>query len=64
MSTIKGFFHDMSHIEYLADGLYAAHDGFQIVLATERLDGDIHWVALDDVTMDQFLKYIERLKES
>lgn len=45
--------------EYLGDGLYVDHDGYQYRLFTERPDG-VHEVFLEGHVMKAFFLYIER----
>lgn len=55
---------DMPKIEnetYLADGLYAGYDGYQIWLWADRENGR-HYVALDDTTVEAFEGYLKRLR--
>lgn len=47
---------------YLGDGLYAAYDGYQIRLYTERADGE-HEVFLDDTTLVAFEAFVAALRE-
>lgn len=46
---------------YLGDGLYASHDGYQIVLRAPREGGD-HWVALEPSTLMMFLAWLDKQK--
>ena len=46
---------------YIGDGLYASFDGWQFKLRAPRGDGD-HEVFLDQNTLDEFLRYVERTK--
>jgi hypothetical protein len=47
---------------YLGDGLYAAFDGYQIRLWTQREDG-VHEVFLDDVALAAFELFVSRIRE-
>lgn len=42
---------------YLGDGLYAHHDGYQIVLRAPRELGD-HYVALEPQVLDAFMRFV------
>ena len=50
----------MKNETYLGDGLYASHDGFQIVLRAPRERGD-HFVCLDDATFQALLLFIGKI---
>jgi hypothetical protein len=52
----------MAAEEYLGDGLYVSHDGWQVILRAPRELGD-HWVALEPKVMDAFIEYVQRLRE-
>lgn len=45
--------------EYLGDGLYAAFDGWQVVLWAEREEG-VHYVALEPEVLKSLLNYVKR----
>lgn len=45
--------------EYLGDGLYVHHDGYQFVLTAPR-GGDEHYVALEPNVLDEFLRFVEK----
>jgi hypothetical protein len=45
---------------YLGDGLYAHHDGHQIILTAPRLEGD-HWVALEPSVFQALVAYHKRI---
>lgn len=45
---------------YLGDGLYAADDGYQILLIAPRASGVEHYVALEPRVLEEFFRYIER----
>ena len=47
--------------EYLGDGLYACHDGYNIWLSTER-DGREHAVALEPEVIAALNDYVARLR--
>lgn len=47
---------------YLGDGLYASFDGSQIKLRAPRGDGD-HEVFLEQDTLNELLRYVEKLKK-
>lgn len=44
---------------YLGDGLYAHHDGYNIVLTAPRLGGE-HMVALEPPVVESFISYLEK----
>ena len=46
---------------YLHDGLYASFDGWQFRLRAPRENGD-HVVFLDDRTLIEFERFVERIK--
>jgi hypothetical protein len=48
---------DLSHRRYLADGVYAGHDGYQIWLYTN----EGHRIALEPSTVGAFDRYREEL---
>jgi hypothetical protein len=43
---------------YLGDGLYASHDGFQIILRAPRMGGD-HYVALEPQVYRALVSFVE-----
>ena len=48
---------------YLGDGLYAAFDGYQIILSAQR-DDITHWIGLEPETqylLDQYKKQLNEL---
>lgn len=45
--------------EYLGDGAYAANGGYEIVIYTERLGGDKHWISLEPTAMRTLLKFAD-----
>jgi hypothetical protein len=49
--------------QYLGDGLYASHDGYQIRLRAPR-DGGDHEVYLDQSTLQAFLRFLEQLPKA
>ena len=49
--------------EYLGDGVYVSHDGFQIWLRVARLGG-VHEVALEPEVYTKLVAYVGRLKEA
>lgn len=49
----------MSDETYLGDGLYAAHDGYQLKLRAPREDGD-HVVYLEAAVWMALLKFMEQ----
>jgi hypothetical protein len=51
--------HELQRRIYLADGVYAGHDGYQLWLMTNR-DGSVHAIALDNSALAALLAYIRR----
>ncbi len=49
--------------EYLGDGLYVSHDGWQIILRAPRIEGD-HWVALEPNVFVALVDYARRIREA
>ena len=49
---------DLKDKRYLADGLYAGHDGYQFILYCER-DNGTNWVGLDPLVINLFDKYVK-----
>jgi hypothetical protein len=49
--------------QYLGDGLYASHDGYQIRLRAPR-DGGDQEVYLDQSTLQAFLRFLEQLPKA
>jgi hypothetical protein len=47
-------------LEYLGDGVYVYHDGFQVWLITERDEGE-HRIALEPVVFDNLVRYRKRI---
>jgi hypothetical protein len=47
---------------YLGDGLYARHDGYQIILRAPREGGD-HWVALEPQVLHAFQRFLSAIRE-
>lgn len=47
---------------YLADGLYAGYDGFQLWLWTSDGFADTNAVALDDVTLNRWRDYLQDIQ--
>lgn len=47
--------------EYLGDGVYVRHDGYQIWLRTPRENGD-HEIALEDVVYNRLVAYVTKLR--
>lgn len=43
---------------YLGDGLYAHHDGYQVILSTERQHGQ-HYVGLEPSVLSSFFSFLE-----
>lgn len=52
----------VSRDTYLGDGLYAAFDGYQVRLYTERGNGT-HEVFLDDATLVKFEAFVASLRK-
>lgn len=57
------------NMTYLGDGVYAATDGYQIWLVTERAEGamlgsphGMHYIALDSRTMKALVDYDKDLR--
>ena len=48
---------------YIGDGVYAGHDGYQIILETSDGISVTNRIALDDGTLDRFQKYLEYARE-
>lgn len=48
---------------YLGDGVYAAFDGYHVVLTTENGYGPTNTIALDDYVRDALFAYITKLYE-
>lgn len=48
--------------EYLGDSVYAAFDGFGIVLTTENGLGPSNRIVLEPEVMHELYRYVERLK--
>ena len=48
--------------DYLGDGLYVRHDGYNIVLSTKREDGE-HFVALEPEVLQAFDRYRDRINK-
>lgn len=46
--------------DYLGDGVYVAHDGYQIWLTTER-ENRLHAIALEPVVLAKLNRYWERM---
>lgn len=53
---------DLQDKEYLADGVYVGHDGYQFWLYTERVDGT-HIIALDDYAFTELKLYVNRIQD-
>jgi hypothetical protein len=51
---------DDKYASYLGDGVYASFDGYQIWLEADG-ENHINRIAIDDSTLDSFLKYKDRL---
>jgi hypothetical protein len=51
-----------THETYLGDGLYARHDGSQIILRAPREGGD-HWVGLEPEVFAALLAFHQRVLE-
>jgi hypothetical protein len=47
---------------YLGDGLFARFDGFNIILSTERENGE-HYVGLEPEVFDRLIRYREDVYE-
>jgi hypothetical protein len=52
--------HSLTAAEYLADGVYVAHEGWQLWLLTER-DGVVHNIALEPTAIVALLDYAQRV---
>lgn len=52
----------MNENHYLGDGLYAAFDGYQIRLWTQREDG-VHEVFLNGAALDAFEAFVSSIRE-
>lgn len=49
---------------YLGDGVYAFHNGFEVVLATVRGRGEIlHWISLDPAMIASLSEFLKRSQE-
>ncbi len=49
----------MSNPEYLGDGLYVSHDGYQFWLMANAHDSDVR-VALEPGVLHSFFRYVEK----
>ncbi len=47
--------------EYIGDGVYVQHDGFGIMLKTQREAG-AHWVYLEPEVFEALLQYAIKIK--
>ena len=56
--------HPFKFNEYLGDGLYADFDGYQIELYASNGVNTTNRVFLDPQVLEQFINYVEQLKES
>lgn len=54
--------HRSEFTDYLGDGVYAAHDGYQIWLGTER-DGRWETIALEPGVYDRLIDYAKRIEQ-
>jgi hypothetical protein len=48
---------------YLGDGVYAAFDGYQIILAANGYDNPTDTIALQDDVMQALKRFEQRIKE-
>lgn len=49
--------------EYLGDGVYAAHEEYQVWLLTQRSGGGIDAIALNDDTLASLRRYTDKWSE-
>lgn len=47
---------ELRDIQYLGDGVYAGHDGFQVWVYTDRLEGR-HYIALEPMVLAALVGY-------
>lgn len=48
--------------QYLYDGLYAEDNGEMVTLSTDRW-GTIHYVCLEDETLEALLRFLEKSRD-
>lgn len=58
MSQSEDLIKRLKEKQYLGDGLYAHHDGYHIVLSTERENGT-HHIGLESQVLSAFDRYRE-----
>lgn len=55
---------DLKDSEYMGDGVYIGHDGYQVWLITSNGFTTTNAVALEDGTLNNVIKYINKLRET